>query len=62
MMTVEDLTRAAFQALLRGDTAARDRYCAMAKALMEGRVENPMVPQKPIHIGEAKRVPPADPH
>jgi hypothetical protein len=34
MLTVEDCMRRAFQALLRGDTAERDRMCALAKNLM----------------------------
>lgn len=59
-MTADDCIKAAFQALLRGDTAARDRYCRMAESLMTGKMENPAQPAKPIHIGEAKRVPPSD--
>lgn len=56
MLTGEDCLRNAFQCLLKGDTAGRDRWVAMAKALQRGRMENPLQPRKPIHIGEAKRV------
>lgn len=34
MMTVNDCLKVAFQALLKGDTATRDRYCALAENLM----------------------------
>lgn len=34
MMTVEDCMRAAWKALLRGDTAERDRLCDLAKNIM----------------------------
>lgn len=34
MMTVDDCLRAAWRALLRGDTAERDRYCDLAKNVM----------------------------
>jgi ketosteroid isomerase-like protein len=37
MMTADDCVRAAFQALLRGDTAERDRLCALAEDLMRRR-------------------------
>jgi hypothetical protein len=33
--TPEALLRAAFQALLRGDTAERDRLCALAEAAID---------------------------
>ncbi len=33
-MTVEELTRAAFQALLRGDLDERDRLCTEAEKLL----------------------------
>lgn len=34
MMTVEACMKAAWAALLKGDTAGRDRYCDLAKNLM----------------------------
>ena len=34
MMTAEQCLKAAFAALLRGDTAERDRYCDLAKNVM----------------------------
>jgi hypothetical protein len=36
-VTDEDLLRAAFQALLRGDTAERDRLCDRIKARQSAR-------------------------
>jgi len=35
MMKVDDLLREAFAALLRGDTAERDRLCALAENLIK---------------------------
>lgn len=35
-LTVEDCMAAAFQALLRGDTAERDQLCAMAERAFKG--------------------------
>jgi hypothetical protein len=37
MMTVEDCMKLAWQSLLKGDTAGRDRYCDLAKNLMAVR-------------------------
>jgi hypothetical protein len=34
MMSVDDCLKAAWQALLRGDTAERDRLCALAENIM----------------------------
>ena len=34
MMTAEACLKAAFQAILRGDYVERDRYCALAKNIM----------------------------
>jgi hypothetical protein len=50
-ITVEDCLKGAFQALLRGDTADRDRLCAMAEKAMRGK---PCVPgNTPVAGGEA---------
>lgn len=35
-LTVHDYMAAAFQAILRGDTAERDRLCAMVERTMKG--------------------------
>lgn len=35
-LTVQDCMAGAFQALLRGDTAERDRLCAMVERTMKG--------------------------
>lgn len=35
MMTVEQCLRAAFAALVKGDTAERDRYCRLAENLIK---------------------------
>lgn len=37
MMTVDDCMRAAWRALLRGNTAERDRMCALATNLTNAR-------------------------
>jgi len=37
MMTIEDCMRAAFQALLRGDLAERDRMCDLARNIINAR-------------------------
>ena len=36
-LTVEDCMKAAFQALLRGDTDQRDKLCALVERKMEGQ-------------------------
>lgn len=55
MMTADDCIRAAFQALLRGDTAERDRLCALAKNIMLARER--LEAGGPIIEGQAIRLP-----
>lgn len=59
MRTVESLLRDAFQALLRGDYAERDRLCGLAENLINARdrVERSGRPSE-ITIGEEIRVKP----
>jgi hypothetical protein len=49
--TTQDYMRAAFAALLRGDTAERDRLCKMAEQLI--RAQDRMAAGGPIIEGEA---------
>jgi hypothetical protein len=61
MMTIEDCLRAAFAALLRGDTAERDRYCRLAENLTHARdrvrAGGPLVKGEAIQIGDAIALP-----
>lgn len=64
-ITVEDCLRGAFQALLRGDTATRNRLCdAAMKAVRAGEQEmpadRPVNPSdlKPTIDGTCEEVPP----
>jgi hypothetical protein len=58
MMTADECVKKAWQCLLAGDTAGRDRWIAVARSLMTGKMQNPLSPRlPPIHIGEAKHVP-----
>lgn len=59
MMTVEDCLKKAFAALLRGDTAERDRYCDLAKNLMSvaERLEAGEPPARAVAVGEVIRLP-----
>lgn len=54
MKTVDDYMRAAFDALLRGDTAERDRLCRMAGQLMAAKERldagGPLVEGAPIIV------------
>jgi hypothetical protein len=61
MRTADDCLKAAFAALLDGDTATRDRHLRDAEAILKlserVRRGEPVVAGPPIHIGEAKKVP-----
>jgi hypothetical protein len=54
MMSVEDCLKAAWQALLRGDLAERDRLCKLAENLM--RMKDRHDAGGPVIEGEAIRV------
>lgn len=61
MKSADDYVRAAFQALLRGDTAERDRLCAMAEQLMRARdrlnADGSLIEGKAIKVGGAIALP-----
>lgn len=55
MMSVDDCMRAAFAALLRGDTDERDRLCRQAEGLM--RAGERLRSGGPLIEGEAIQIP-----
>lgn len=60
-ITVEDCLRGAFAALLKGDTATRDKLCAAAERAFNGRAEVPgdtPVYGGPTIDGECSDLPP----
>jgi hypothetical protein len=54
MLTADDCLRAAWQALLRGDAAERDRLCALAENLIKAgdrlAAGGPLVEGAPIKL------------
>ena len=60
-MNVEDCMRAAFQALLRGDTAERDRLCKLAENLMRAgdrvRAGGPLIEGEAIRVADVIALP-----
>lgn len=51
MLTVEDCMQKAWRALIRGDTAERDRYCDLARNLMAA--QRRLAEQGAVFEGEA---------
>lgn len=52
-ITIQDLLAGAFQALLRGDTAERDKLCAMATKTFEAHGNVDLAGDTPIVTGKA---------
>lgn len=50
VLTVQDCMAGAFQALLRGDTAERDKLCAMAERAFKTNEEVPA--DTPVPLGK----------
>lgn len=54
MMTAEDCLKQAFQALLRGDTAERDRLCRLAEHIRAQQIRvqegGQLMPGEPIEL------------
>jgi hypothetical protein len=61
MMSPDDCLKAAWNALLRGDLAERDRMCDLAKNLMNAgervRSGGPIIEGEAIRVGEAIALP-----
>lgn len=51
-LTVQDCMAAAFQAILRGDTAERDRLCAMAERAFQKNGGESLPGNTPVPLGK----------
>lgn len=51
-LTIQDALSGAFQALLRGDTASRDKLCAMAERTFQANGNNSLAGDTPLIMGK----------